>query len=238
MSLCLYAMVAFDRDSGIAAESAIKYFVLGSMASGTLLYGMSIVYGVTGSLELAGDRGRRAQRRIGRQHRPGVRHCISYRRRGIQIRRRAVPHVDTGCVRGLADLRDGVHRHRLETGRVRARHASVAGGAGGFAGGLEPDAGGACGAVDGHRQHRRHRADQSEAHAGVFDDFARRLCAARNPVGHGAGLSGLDVLHDQLRDRRRRRLRHDLAAGAARASRRTRSSISADSMPAVPGSPA
>jgi NADH-quinone oxidoreductase subunit N len=53
MSLCLYAMVAFDRDSGIAAESAIKYFVLGSMASGTLLYGMSIVYGITGSLELA-----------------------------------------------------------------------------------------------------------------------------------------------------------------------------------------
>ena len=52
MSLCLYAMVAFDRDSGIAAESAIKYFVLGSMASGTLLYGMSIVYGVTGSLQL------------------------------------------------------------------------------------------------------------------------------------------------------------------------------------------
>ena len=54
MSLSLYAMVAFDRDSGIAAESAIKYFVLGSMASGTLLYGMSIIYGMTGSLELAG----------------------------------------------------------------------------------------------------------------------------------------------------------------------------------------
>jgi NADH-quinone oxidoreductase subunit N len=53
MSLCLYTMVAFDRESGIAAESAIKYFVLGSMASGTLLYGMSIVYGVTGNLELA-----------------------------------------------------------------------------------------------------------------------------------------------------------------------------------------
>ncbi len=53
MSLCLYAMVAFDRESGIAAESAIKYFVLGSMASGTLLYGMSIVYGVTGSLQLS-----------------------------------------------------------------------------------------------------------------------------------------------------------------------------------------
>jgi NADH-quinone oxidoreductase subunit N len=53
MSLCLYAMVAFDRDSGIASEAAIKYFVLGSLASGTLLYGMSIIYGVTGNLELA-----------------------------------------------------------------------------------------------------------------------------------------------------------------------------------------
>jgi NADH-quinone oxidoreductase subunit N len=53
MSLCLYAMVAFDRDSGVAAESGIKFFVLGSLASGTLLYGMSIIYGVTGSLELA-----------------------------------------------------------------------------------------------------------------------------------------------------------------------------------------
>src|SRR5450631_3344220 len=53
MSLCLYAMVAFDRESGVAAESAIKYFVLGSLASGTLLYGMSIIYGVTGNLEIA-----------------------------------------------------------------------------------------------------------------------------------------------------------------------------------------
>ncbi len=52
LSLCLYAMVAFDRESGRAAEAAIKYFVLGSLASGTLLYGMSIVYGMTGSLQL------------------------------------------------------------------------------------------------------------------------------------------------------------------------------------------
>ncbi|MBS0614745.1 MAG: NADH-quinone oxidoreductase subunit N, partial [Proteobacteria bacterium] len=52
LSLSLYAMVAFDRDSGMAAESAIKYFVLSALASGTLLYGMSIVYGVTGSIEI------------------------------------------------------------------------------------------------------------------------------------------------------------------------------------------
>jgi NADH-quinone oxidoreductase subunit N len=52
LALSLYALVAFNRDSGISAEAAIKYFVLGSIASGCLLYGMSMVYGVTGSLEL------------------------------------------------------------------------------------------------------------------------------------------------------------------------------------------
>jgi NADH-quinone oxidoreductase subunit N len=51
-ALSLYAMVAFDRESGVAAEAAIKYFVLGSIASGALLFGMSIIYGITGTLEL------------------------------------------------------------------------------------------------------------------------------------------------------------------------------------------
>jgi NADH-quinone oxidoreductase subunit N len=52
MSLSLYALVAFDRDDGIAAESAMKYFVLGAIASGALLYGISILYGLTGSFLL------------------------------------------------------------------------------------------------------------------------------------------------------------------------------------------
>jgi NADH-quinone oxidoreductase subunit N len=52
LALSLYAMVAFDRDNGIAAESAMKYFVLGAIASGALLYGISLVYGVTGTFML------------------------------------------------------------------------------------------------------------------------------------------------------------------------------------------
>jgi NADH-quinone oxidoreductase subunit N len=52
LALSLYALVAFDRDSGVAAESAMKYFVLGAIASGCLLYGMSMVYGLTGTLLL------------------------------------------------------------------------------------------------------------------------------------------------------------------------------------------
>jgi NADH-quinone oxidoreductase subunit N len=53
LSLSQYAMVALDRDSPVASEAAMKYFVLGAIASGTLLYGMSFLYGATGTLDLA-----------------------------------------------------------------------------------------------------------------------------------------------------------------------------------------
>ena len=54
LSLSLYAMVATDRDSGNGSEAAMKYFVLGALASGMLLYGMSMLYGATGTLDLGG----------------------------------------------------------------------------------------------------------------------------------------------------------------------------------------
>ncbi|GGK04395.1 NADH-quinone oxidoreductase subunit NuoN [Luteimonas terricola] len=53
LALCQYALVAFDRDNPVGSEAAMKYFVLGSLASGLLLFGMSLVYGATGSLDLA-----------------------------------------------------------------------------------------------------------------------------------------------------------------------------------------
>ena len=52
LALSVYAMVAFDRDSAVSAESAMKYFVLGAIASGMLLYGMSLIYGLAGTLDL------------------------------------------------------------------------------------------------------------------------------------------------------------------------------------------
>ena len=52
MSLCLYSLVALNRDSALSTEAAMKYFVLGALASGLLLYGMSMIYGATGSLEI------------------------------------------------------------------------------------------------------------------------------------------------------------------------------------------
>lgn len=53
LSLSLYALVALNRDNAKATEAAMKYFVLGALASGMLLYGMSMIYGMTGSLNIA-----------------------------------------------------------------------------------------------------------------------------------------------------------------------------------------
>ena len=53
MSLCLYAMIACYRDDKLASEAAMKYFILGALASSMLLYGMSLLYGLAGSLQLS-----------------------------------------------------------------------------------------------------------------------------------------------------------------------------------------
>ncbi|MCX7512443.1 NADH-quinone oxidoreductase subunit NuoN [Frateuria sp. STR12] len=53
LTLCSYGLVALNRDSPLSSEAAIKYFVLGALSSGMLLYGMSMVYGATGTLALA-----------------------------------------------------------------------------------------------------------------------------------------------------------------------------------------
>ena len=53
LALSLYSLVALQRDSAVATEAAMKYFILGALASGMLLYGMSMLYGATGSLGIA-----------------------------------------------------------------------------------------------------------------------------------------------------------------------------------------
>lgn len=54
LALSMYALVAFNRDDGRSSEAAMKYFVLGAVASGLLLYGISILYGLSGKLDIAG----------------------------------------------------------------------------------------------------------------------------------------------------------------------------------------
>jgi len=67
MTLALYALVALRRDHAMATEAAMKYFVLGALASGFLLYGLSMMYGATGSLEIPHVFERIATGRINRE---------------------------------------------------------------------------------------------------------------------------------------------------------------------------
>ena len=104
MSLSLYALTALRRDHAVATEAAMKYFVLGALASGFLLYGLSMMYGATGSLEI--PRGlRRHRHRPHQQGGAGLRRRLRRRRPGLQARRGAVPHVGARRLPGRADAR-------------------------------------------------------------------------------------------------------------------------------------
>ena len=172
----------------LSSEAAIKYFVLGALASGMLLYGMSMVYGATGTLDLA-------QIHASATWRPrrdttlllfGLVFMIVGHR--LQARCRAVPHVDAGCLPGRADADDhcssarrpklaafGMAYRLLEGAAWPALHSTGA------------DAARAGGAVAGDRQSGRDRADQSQAHAGVFDNLAHGFPAARLRRRHAEG---------------------------------------------------
>ena len=108
-SLALYVVAAFRRDSLRSTEAGLKYFVLGALSSGLLLYGASLTYGYAGTTLFAGigaviGDGRAVAR-------PPVRAGVPRRRHGLQGLGRAVPHVDARRLRGLADAGDAVLRH-------------------------------------------------------------------------------------------------------------------------------
>ena len=90
MSLPLYVVAASHRNSLRSTEAGLKYFVLGALSSGMLLYGASLVYGFTGTVELRRHRALGRGRRHGIDLRPG----LSVRRLLLQGLRGAVPYVD------------------------------------------------------------------------------------------------------------------------------------------------
>jgi NADH-quinone oxidoreductase subunit N len=122
LSLSLYALVALQRDSAVAAEAAMKYFVLGALASGMLLYGMSMLYGATGSLEIA-KVAAVLQQGLGNKYRTGLRFGIRGGGACVQAGRGAVPYVDSRCLSGCANGSDAVHRYCQQSSRVGFRIA-------------------------------------------------------------------------------------------------------------------
>jgi hypothetical protein len=123
-SLALYVVASLRRDSVRSTEAGLKYFVLGALSSGLLLYGASLVYGFAGHHAVSPASSRR--RTVGRDvARPALRPGLPGGA-GLQGLGRAVPHVDAGCLRRLADAGHRLLRHRAQGrghGAVRARRA-------------------------------------------------------------------------------------------------------------------
>ena len=124
-SLALYVVAAMRRDSAKSSEAGLKYFVLGALSSGLLLYGASLVYGYAGTTLFAGILSHRAGRRAaGPAVRPGV-HAGGPCLQGLGG---AVPHVDARRLRRRAHAGDRLLRHRAQgggDGAVRAAGATT-----------------------------------------------------------------------------------------------------------------
>ena len=121
LSLALYALVALNRDSAVSTEAAIKYFILGALASGLLLYGMSMVYGGTGDLDINVIAKAIAS---GQAKKPMVLFGLVFIvARRLQAGCGAVPHVDSRRISRRADRDDSDDRCGTQTGRIRHRHS-------------------------------------------------------------------------------------------------------------------
>ena len=103
MSLALYVLAAFNRDNVRAAEAGLKYFALGALSSGMLLYGCSLLYGFTGAISF---RGIAAAIHGDAVDRVDLRPRVPHGRPRVQNVGRALPYVDAGRLRGRADARD------------------------------------------------------------------------------------------------------------------------------------
>ena len=114
MAISFYILTGFLKPSRRSNEAAVKYFLLGAFSLGILLYGMSLMYGLSGTTNLRDDRdgaGRTGTRSAARPRgHPGR------RRHGLQDCRGAVPHVGARRVRRRADA-----DHRLPVGRLEGR---------------------------------------------------------------------------------------------------------------------
>jgi NADH-quinone oxidoreductase subunit N len=118
MSLAAYALVAGRYHSGKGAEGALKYFLMGALATGFFVYGMALVYGTTGGeLSLSGIAARAGQAGNNPLFIVGV--LLILVGLAFQGGGRAVSHVAARCLRGRTHASDGIHGDRNQGGGLR-----------------------------------------------------------------------------------------------------------------------
>ena len=181
MSLSLYALTALRRDHAVATEAAMKYFVLGALASGFLLYGLSMMYGATGSLEIP-----RVFEQIatGRINNEVLVFGLVFIVAGLAFKLGAapfhmwVPDVYQGAPTAVTLLIGGAPKFAAFAITIRLLVEGMLG----PGGRLAADAHRARRGLAGDGQPRGHRAAQPQAHAGLLHDRADGLRRA-GPVG-------------------------------------------------------
>ena len=112
LSLSLYLLTGFDKQRRESAEAALKYFLFGGMSAGFLLFGISLLYGLSNSLDLrevaAAVSGTTARSAAADRHRHGG------DRLRLQSGRRAIPFLGAGRIPGRADNQRWIHRVKLQ----------------------------------------------------------------------------------------------------------------------------
>jgi hypothetical protein len=154
MSLALYVVAASNRDNAKSTEAGLKYFVLGALSSGMLLYGASLIYGFTGTVGFAG---------IAAAAKTGS----------------AVSHVDARRLRGRADAGHRILRLRPKGRSSRRVHPRDAHGVSRHCLAMAADCGFRRDRLDGAGIVRRHRAEEHQAADGLFLDRPYGFCPGR-----------------------------------------------------------
>ena len=182
MAVSFYILAGFIKPNQRSNEAAVKYFLLGAFSLGILLYGMSLMYGLSGTTNLRVM----ATAFVGQERDPRLVLAVILVVAGVglQDRRGAVPHVGARRLRRRADAGHGVPVGRLEGGVVRDAAADLPRGAAVDERRLAAAVRGAGDRDDDGRQHRGADADQPEADARLLVDRARRLPADRRRRRH------------------------------------------------------
>jgi len=180
LTLSSYALVALRRDNATATEAAMKYFVLGALASGFLLYGLSMMYGATGSLDVNDVARAIATGQIKHQVLVfGLVFVVAGLafKLGVVPFHMWIPDVYQGAPTAVTLMIGGAPKLAAFAIVIRLLVEGYR---------LAADADGACRGIAAHWQSGRNCANQPQAHAGFLHHFADGFC-----------LVGLDVWRDQ-----------------------------------------
>jgi NADH-quinone oxidoreductase subunit N len=190
-SIASYVLTGYLRDDKRNNEAALKYFLLGSFATGFFLYGVALVYGITGSRP-SSMRSARSQYagHFARDRGSGGRADV--RRARLQSFRRALSDVGAGRLSGRARARERIHGHRSQSGCLRHFPAHLHDRLPADRQWLGAPHLDLRAALHDHRQLRRPDPEQREAHAGLQFHRARRLhpggAGARSELGTAAAM--------------------------------------------------